>query len=180
MSSRAHALALVELGRVVKAHGLGGELVVAPHGRGEEALLGVGRLYLRREGSKARPWPVLRARRHGARVIVALDGLQGREKAEAWRHAAVLARARDVAAAAPQHWGALLWVGRVVAAVQGHELGRLETVSHVAGQELWTIVGAQGARYLVPAALCREVREDRLLLDLPEGLLECCRQDAGG
>lgn len=172
----ARGLDLLELGRVVKAHGLVGELVVAPHGGCQEALQRLERLYLRRGAAKPRPWAVAGVRGHGARLLVALEGLDGRDRAEVWRDAAVLGRARDVAAADPARWGALLWLGRAVVLADGRRLGELEAVTHVAGQELWTIAGPDG-RFVVPAALRRGEAAEPLVLDLPDGLLECCRQD---
>ncbi|MBC7356342.1 MAG: hypothetical protein H5U09_09145 [Desulfomicrobiaceae bacterium] len=172
-------LELVELGRVVKAHGLRGELLVAPHGGCLNALLRLSRVYLRRHAAKAKPWPVLSCRAHSGRVLMAVDGLDGRDKADPWRDAAVLARARDVAAADPQHWGALAWIGAPVELSQGEILGELRSVALVAGQELWTVVGADGSRYVLPAALRVHAVTDRLVIDPPEGLLELCRQEDG-
>ncbi|BDV00036.1 ribosome maturation factor RimM [Thermodesulfomicrobium sp. WS] len=172
-------LELVELGRVVKAHGLRGEILVAPHGGCQEALLRISRVYLRRQDAKAKPWPVLACRMHSGRVLMAVDGLDGRDKAEPWRDAAVLGRARDVAAADPQRWGALAWIGATVELSQGEILGELRSVALVAGQELWTVVGADGSRYVLPAALRVQAVTDRLVIDPPEGLLDLCRQEDG-
>lgn len=151
---------------------------MAPHGGCQDALLRLSRVYLRRKEAKAKPWPVVSCRMHAARVLVAVEGIHGRDQAERWRDAAVLARARDVAAADPQRWASLAWLGAAVELSQGGVLGELRSVAFVAGQELWTVVGADGI-YILPGAVRVHAVTDRVVIDPPEGLLEVCRQDRG-
>jgi len=171
-------LKLVEVGRVVRAHGLRGEIVVSPHGGCADALIRLERVYLRRQGGKPKPWRVACARIHSGRVLLALEGMAGRDQAQLWREAAMCARCRDMAAVDPDRWQALLWFGREVRTSDGHTVGVLEGVEYVAHQQMWRIRTEVGAVYVVPAALLRAIFEDTLVMEFPPGLLDMCREDA--
>jgi len=171
-------LELVEVGRVVRAHGLRGEVVVSPHGGCTEALVRLERVYLRRHGGKPKPWRVACARVHSGRVLLALEGMAGRDQAQLWREGAVLARCRDIAAVDPDRWQALLWLGRSVRTEEGRSVGVLAGVDYVAHQQMWRIRTEVGAVYVVPAALLRAISEDTLVMEFPPGLLDMCREDA--
>ncbi|NLY41532.1 MAG: hypothetical protein GX055_07950, partial [Desulfovibrionales bacterium] len=89
-------VALVELGRVGKPHGLKGELCIDMFADSPLIFADLQRIYLRQEGKKPRPCAVLAAREHQGRALVLVDRCQGRDQAEAWRGAVVLARERDL------------------------------------------------------------------------------------
>ena len=169
------------VGRVVKAHGISGELVVDirtddPHGR-----FGTGnRLRLRpsrRSGeSGTRDVEVESARPHGARMLVRLAGVTDRDGAEALRGNLFVVDAADLPPIDdPDEFYDHQLEGLQVRTVDGRPLGTVTEVLHTAGGELLAVRGESDAELLVPfvAAIVTSVSlADRVVeIDPPEGLL---------
>lgn len=169
---------LAELGRVEKPHGLRGELCIDLYADSPFLFDTLTRVYLRLPGKKPRACRVLSWRPHQGRALVLLDRAQGRDQAEAWRGAEVLARIRDLP---PDEEGSMAneLLGLPVWHVDGTRIGTLEDIQDVAGQELWFILDAEGHEILLPAVpeFVREIDIDggRILVAPPEGLLDIYR-----
>ncbi|GGI06476.1 ribosome maturation factor RimM [Egicoccus halophilus] len=165
---------LVVVGRVVKAHGIRGELVIdvlsdVP-GRfdtgGSVVLAGA-----RRTITGSRP--------HQGRLLVRLDGVSDRTAAERLRGAELLAPAADVSDEETYYAHEL--VGMAVVDEQGASLGAVSgliELPEAAGYDLLEVTRADGGTWLLPAVDdFVEIAEDeqgteRLrLVDPPEGLV---------
>lgn len=80
---------LVALGAIGRPHGVAGEVRVHRFNPDSTLLCEVDVVWLKRDGEAARPARVERARLHGPHVLLVLEGVRGRDAAEALRGAEV-------------------------------------------------------------------------------------------
>lgn len=162
---------LVRIGRVIKPHGIGGELVVEPVGA-SLAHLSVDD-EIRLEGVTA-PRRVLGARPHARRWLVSISEVSNRTDAEALRGRWLSIPDERL----PQlHEGEAYvddLVGCTLEGAGGEPIGEIVDVRAGHGQDLLEVRTAAGSQ-LVPMAADWLVELDlegrRLRMDLPEGLL---------
>ena len=171
---------LVELGRVQKPHGLRGELCIEPYADSPFIFEGLARVYLQLPGKKPKPCVLESWRPHQGRALITVDRCQGRDQAEAWRGADVLARERDLPPLDENEVRPEDLIGLPVMHVDGSRIGELEDIRDVAGQELWFIRDDAGNEILLPAVdefvLDIDLEAGVILVDPPEGLLELYQQ----
>jgi 16S rRNA processing protein RimM len=162
-------LALVRIGKVVRAVGLKGYLGVA----GSEGALGeLGQIVLRR-GEAEETRRIEEARPQGRLWAVKVEGISDRTAAERLVGAEVLAPREALGDAGE---GRHLWVdleGLEVVTVAGEAVGRVTGLYETGGVDVLVVKGARGEK-LVPlapyVAVDREGR--RIVVDPPEGLLD--------
>jgi 16S rRNA processing protein RimM len=164
------------VGRVLRPHGVRGELVVqvlsdAPDRFAPGAELGVGDP----DGPGPLPPVVVRAARlHQGRLLLSLEGVEDRDAAEGLRGAWL---SIPVAAARPlepgEFWPHQL-VGLAVVDRQGRRRGRVADVVPGAAHDLLAVELPGGERVLVPAVAALvtvELDAGRVLVDAVPGLL---------
>jgi 16S rRNA processing protein RimM len=153
---------LLEVGRVVKPHGMRGEVAVE---------LVTDRLERLRAGSvlmtDGGDLRVASSRPHGGRFLVTFVGVGDREGAERLR--GVVLRAE--ALADPD----VLWVHELIGATvvdgAGSRLGTVVTVEANPASDLLVLDGGG----LVPVTFVRSVGPGRVTVDVPDGLLDAAR-----
>lgn len=149
----------LEVGWVVRPHGLRGEVVVHLVTNRTERLEPGSVL-----DSDAGPLQVVRAHAHGARWVVAFAGAGSRERAEELRG--------QMLRASPIEDPGELWVDQLIGAEvvdrSGRPLGRIETVEANPASDLLVLTG--GA--LVPLNFVLDRREGLVVVDPPPGLLD--------
>lgn len=169
-------VALVELGRVEKPHGLKGELCIDLFADSPLIFEDLSRIYLRMDGKNPRPCAVQGVREHQGRALVQVDRCQGRDQAEAWRGAIVLARERDLPPLDDDDFRPEELLGLAVHHVNGAHVGLLEDIQEIAGQVIWFIRDEAGHEILLPAVEefvpSIDVDAGIIQIDPPEGLLE--------
>jgi 16S rRNA processing protein RimM len=147
------------VGRVVKPHGLRGEVIVELVTNRFERLDPGSVL-----GGPAGPLEVVRSSPHQGRFIVAFAGVADREAADALRDAVLSAEALDDPDA--------LWVHELVGAevedVAGASLGRVVAVEANPASDLLVLDGGG----LVPLRFVVSSGAGRVVVDPPAGLLE--------
>lgn len=167
---------LVKLGRVLKPHGLKGELCVELYAESPFVFDCLQRLYLQLPEKKPKPCVLESWREHQGRALLVLDRSQGRDQADAWRGAEVLVRVRDLGPENEDGLSAEVLRGLAVWHVDGRHVGVLEDIQDVAGQEMWFIRDTAGHEILLPAVdeFVRDidVHTGIIEIDPPEGLLE--------
>jgi 16S rRNA processing protein RimM len=169
----------VELGRVVGAHALKGELRVRLFGDGPDHLLGLAGVWLGegREDAGARHFAVTRAGTgRGGEVRLALEGVSTREEAAALRGLLVLARSSDLP---PLDEGDFYWhelIGCMVETETGEPVGRVREMWETGAHDVLVVVRESGDQVLVPTAreimLRVDVAAGRIVIDAIPGLLE--------
>lgn len=167
---------LVELGRVQKPHGLKGELCIEMYADSPFIFEGLGRVYLRLPGQKPRPCALEAWRPHQGRALIQVDRSQGRDQADAWRGAEVLAREKDLPARDEDELRPEDLIGLPVRHVDGPAVGVLADIQDVAGQEMWFIRDERNNEILLPAVdeFVRDIDLEAgvIVIDPPAGLLE--------
>lgn len=177
------------VGRVVKAHGLRGELVVESRTDNVEARFAPGAvLSVRGPGTSGGGSPgvgrltVTAARRHGDRLLVRVEEVTDRDAAEALRSAELTAPALADAPEDPDEFHDHQLEGLTAVLADGTPVGTVTAVVHGAGGELLALERPGGDEALVPfvAAIVGEVdvAGGRLVLDPPEGLLDGGAEEA--
>jgi 16S rRNA processing protein RimM len=163
-------VALVRIGKVVRAVGLKGHLGVA----GSEGALGaLERVALGRGEEVPTLQRLLEARQQGRIWAVRIEGVSDRSAAESWIGAAVLALREDLGEAGEaRHW----WVdleGMPVVTAAGEAVGTVTGLYETGGVDVLVVTGERGER-LVPLAPYVEVNRaaGRIVVDPPEGLLD--------
>jgi 16S rRNA processing protein RimM len=164
------------VGRVVKAHGLRGELVVAPSTDNAEERFAPGVVLQVSGGPGPRALTITAARRHGQRLLVTVDEVADRETAEAMQRAVLQAEATDADLDDPDEFHDHQLEGLRAELGDGTLLGTVTAVAHGAGGELLVLAGADGGELLVPFVKAIvptvDVAGGRVVVDPPEGLFD--------
>jgi 16S rRNA processing protein RimM len=176
MSSPAGDPALRRVGRIVRPHGVRGELVVEPSTDSPDVRFAVDPVLLvtLRSGAQ-RTLTITAARPHSGRLLVCLDGVLGRDAAEELRGAQLFAGTADLPPTDdPDEFYDHELEGLAVRTVEGEPIGTLREVLHGPGGELLVVDGEDG-EVLVP--FVREIvtevdpKAGTILIDPPPGLL---------
>jgi 16S rRNA processing protein RimM len=163
-------VALVPLGKVVRAVGLKGHLGVAGSGG---ALAELDSVVLRRGGGEPERRRVLEARAQGRIWAVRVEGVADRTAAEGWVGAEVLAEREQLGEAGEDsHFWADL-EGLPVVTASGEAVGTVTGLYETGGVDVLVVAGERGEK-LVPLAPYVEVdlAGRRIVVDPPEGLLD--------
>ena len=167
------------VGRVVKAHGVGGEVVVEvrtddPDSRFAEGASLRGKP---RGGGAERRYTVEVARPHGGRLLVRLAGVADREAADALRGVVFVVDSTELPPIDdPDEFYDYQLEGLRVRTAHGREVGTVAEVLHTAAGELLAVRAGSGTEVLVPfvSAIVTSISlpEKMIKIDPPEGLLE--------
>lgn len=159
------------VGRVARAHGIRGRILVAPFNEESAGLERVHVLWLSRPGEGPRPHPVERGERVHLGYIFALQGLTDRDVAGALRGSEVsVARDELPELAADEVYAADL-IGLSVRDTQGVARGKIVDLERAGPNELLVVRGPQGDA-LVPLAFFVQLDGDVAVVEVPEGLFE--------
>ncbi|HEX5114507.1 MAG TPA: ribosome maturation factor RimM [Pseudonocardiaceae bacterium] len=167
------------VGRIVKPHGIRGELVVnsstdsAEHRFAEGSVLFV----TARDGSIVRSLTVTAARPHTGRLLVFFEGVADRDSAEALRGVVLSANAVELPPIDdPDEFYDHQLEGLAVLTVAGATVGTVREVVHGTGSDLLVVDREGGGEALIPFVhqIVPEVDVPggRIVLDPPPGLLE--------
>ena len=166
------------VGRVVKPHGIRGELVVDVHTDSpEERFVPGAVLVTRARNGASGTVTIAAARPHTGRLLVTFEGVAGREAADAMRGLLLLVDAADLTPSDdPEEFYDHELEGLEVVDVHGTRIGAVIEVLHTAGSELLSVRLEGGAEALVPFVTAIvptvDVAAGRVIVDLPEGLLD--------
>jgi 16S rRNA processing protein RimM len=164
------------VGRVVRPHGVRGELSVevfsdAPERFAPGAELGVGDP----DGPAPLGSAVVRAARlHLGRLLLSLEGVEDRDAADRFRGAWLSIPAASARPLDPDEYWPHQLVGLTVVDHQGRERGRIADVVPGAAHDLLSVELPGGASALVPAVAALvtvELEAGRVLVDAVPGLL---------
>lgn len=164
---------LLPVGRVARAHGVRGRIVLVPYNAGSEALTQVPALWLRSGEGEPRRYEIARAERAAQGYLIALRGLDDRDAADALRGSEALVERGFLPAPEEGEVYAADLLGYAVADQSGGPRGEVLGLETAGLQELLR-VGNAGRESLVPFALVREIDEARrrIVIEVPDGLFE--------
>ena len=156
---------LLPIGRVARAHGIRGRVLVKPFDEESQALQTLKRVYL-----GPREYQIELAERANLGWLLALKGVSDRNLAETLRGLEVKALRAELP---PLEEGEVYYVdliGFTVVDAQGQERGIVSHLESAGAQELLELEGGK----LVPLALVKQVMSEarRIIIDAPEGLFD--------
>jgi 16S rRNA processing protein RimM len=156
---------LLAVGRVARAHGVRGRVLIAPYNAESEALHRVRRLFV-----GEREFEVDRAERVNLGYLVALRGVGDRDQADALRGQEVRVDRAELPVLGEGEMYAVDLIGYEVSDPQGRVHGVVEDVEEAGAQDLLRLEGGT----LVPLGLVREVVPEarRIVVEAPEGLFD--------
>ncbi len=165
----------VVIGRVVKPHGLKGEVVVEVLTDFPERFLEGLRVRLSSDAHETREVRIAAVRPHHGRVLLTFEGISDASAAETLRNAELSVSAADVAPRPPgyvYHWDI---EGAAAVDVEGRPLGRVAALTDAGGRPLLVLETPRGTRdvpFAHPIVLSVDVAGKRVVLDPPPGLLD--------
>lgn len=172
---------LLTVGRVVRPHGIRGEVVVEVHTDEPAERFAPGAELLveaphRPAGAPAR-LRVAASRSHQHRLIVAFDGVDDRTAAEALRGILLRVDSEELPELEdPEEYFDHQLIGLTVVGTDGERIGVVERIDHAPAADLLVVGRPDGRTTLVPfvAALVPEVDlpGGRIVVDPPPGLLD--------
>lgn len=169
------------VGRVVKPHGVHGELVVEIRTDSPDLRFVPGaELGLRRgarSGAPERSLVLAAVRQHAGRLLVRAEGVDGRDAAEELRGAYLTVRSDELEPVEdPDEFHDHELEGLRAELADGAELGVVDAVVHTPGGELLQVRTPDDREVLVPfvSAIVPDVdvERGRLVVDPPEGLFD--------
>lgn len=145
----------VEIGRVVGAHALRGEVRVRYFGDGPDTLLEIERVWLAdtRDAATAKPYTVTgRGTGRAGEVRLALQGVGDRDAAIALRGQVVLVAADELEPLGDDdfYWHEL--IGCTVATQAGEEIGVVRELWDTGRHDVLVVEGGSGRQVLIPTA----------------------------
>jgi 16S rRNA processing protein RimM len=169
---------LVLVGRVARAHGNKGQVIVNPDTDFPEERFRVGEVVL--VGSEATPRRIEQVRFHQGRPVVALEGIATMDDAEGLAGAELKVPAGDAAALPEGTFYHYDLIGCEVFDTVGRLAGTVSAIEGTMEMSRLVVAGSHG-EVLVPlvADICVtiDVAARRIVIDPPDGLLEL--NDAG-
>jgi 16S rRNA processing protein RimM len=166
------------VGRVVKAHGVSGEIVVEVRTDDPETRFAPGAL-LRAKASdhRERNYVVQAVRAHGNRLLLRLAGVADRDAADALRGSLFVIDSGDLPPIdEPDTYYDHQLEGLLVRTTAGRDIGTVAEVLHTAAGELLAVNRGRAGELLVPfvSAIVTSVSLDSGIVEIdpPEGLLE--------
>jgi len=173
MAERPRAQQLLPVGRIARAHGLRGRIVLVPYNAESDALTQVPALWLRTGEGEPRRYEVERAERAAQGYLVALRGIADRDAADALRGNEALVERGALPEPDEGEVYAADLLGYAVHDQSGAPRGEVVALESAGLQELLRVRNA-GRESLVPFALLKEIDEARrrIVIDAPEGLFD--------
>ncbi|MBX7454154.1 ribosome maturation factor RimM [Mycolicibacterium sp. 3033] len=167
------------VGRVVKAHGVTGELAVEirtddPDGRFAPGVTLRGRTP---RGGAETEYVVASVREHGGRLLVRLDGVGDRDSADRLRGTVFLVDSADLPPIEePDEFYDHQLEGMTVSTSGGRVVGTVTEVLHTGAGELLAVRAGDGAEVLVPfvsaIVVSVSLADNAIEIDPPDGLLD--------
>jgi 16S rRNA processing protein RimM len=166
---------LVEIGQITRPHGVRGELRVAPFTLDPESFCQFDRIIIQHEEQDERVFEVRQARPHKTSVLLQLEDVRDRDRAESLAGARIMVKREWL----PQteadefYWTDL--IGSPVFTGEGNELGRVINLLRTGAHDI-LVVDDHGREILIPFQdeFIDEVdiASKRISVTLPDGLLD--------
>ncbi|CAG0930900.1 Ribosome maturation factor RimM [Planctomycetaceae bacterium] len=163
---------LIPIGRITGAHGIRGEVKLAPYGPLESVQWET--VYIALKGKAAEPRKVLKHRVHKGVYLVFLEGVPDRNTAETLAGCEVSVERSGLPDTAEDEYYYAELVGMEVFTEEGKYVGKVENVFATGGNDVLETYGPHG-EVLIPAIesviVLVEPEKNRITVRLMEGLL---------
>ncbi len=162
----------LDVGRIVRPHGLRGELVLQAFSELVQILEPSTEIFL---GSEHVPMIVSAIRTHHSRYLLSIEGCEDRNEAEQLRGEVVHIRfeqAKPLQEGVYYHWQIL---DLPVFTSEGDLLGKVVEILETGANDIYVVKDEQGGEILLPAIedviLKVDLERSRMIVDVPQGLL---------
>lgn len=170
---------LREMGRIVRPHGVTGEIKVAPETDDPDRFRQLKSILVGENSSSTKSFDILSVRlqpsKYGITVLLALSGVNDRQAAERLNKLKVYADENDLP---PLEEGEFYYsdlIGLAVVTNEEADIGEVKDVIEGPGQDLLVIKRSSGAEVMIPLVEAFVVEIDfdqgKIILDPVEGLL---------
>lgn len=168
---------LLAMGRVGRPHGIKGEIGVDWAG---EFIPKAGQVvFLQAGDSDPEPWKIAASRNHNGKLLLTLEGVADRTKADSLKGRTVLLPRESLPEPAEDEAFVQDLPGFAIHLPDGQALGILDRVEFPAGQMVWAILDQDGKEILFPAypdfIKSIDKSQRKAVIDPPPGLLEIYR-----
>jgi 16S rRNA processing protein RimM len=159
------------IGRIVRPHGVRGELIVEPYSETIRSVDPESEVFI---DSSQTPYKVLSLRSHQKRLILRIEGCEDRETAEAFRGSELLIPTPDVEPLPDGVYYRWQILGLEVKEQAGRTLGTVTDILETGANDVYIVRGDDERELLLPAI--KEViievnlENGHLLVRLPDGL----------
>ncbi len=137
----------VVVGKITKAHGLRGEVVVLVLSDNPDRFIAGASVFL----EDGRELGVGAVRANGGRLLVSFHGVEDRTQAERLRGATLVVPTSMLPALPPGEYWPHRLIGCRVVSESGRSLGAIADVISTPANDLWAAVDEQGVEILIPA-----------------------------
>jgi len=164
---------LLAVGRVARAHGVRGRILLVPYNTRSDSLTRVTALWLAAGSAEPTRYEVTRSERTPQGYLIALRGVEDRDAAAALRGREALVERSALPVPDEGEIYAADLIGCCVVDALGTERGRVIELETAGLQELLRVRGPE-REWLVPLALVQEIDEvaRRIVVDAPDGLFD--------
>ncbi len=165
----------VEIGKIVAAHGIKGEVRVLPWSDSPERFSLLHEVFLRK-GEVVRPVHIISARPHKNVVVLGLQEITGASEAEAVKDWTVEIEHKDLLPLPGGRYYIFQLIGLKVFKVDGTPLGVLTDVLQTGANDVYVVKSPEGREFLIPALKSVVKKVDtgnrEMLVEPMPGLLE--------
>lgn len=165
---------LLHMGTIRHAHGVRGEVSLQWHAQFPFAPDLP--FFLEQGGGGPRKITIRGARKKRDAILIDIDGVDDRDKAESLRGGRLLLPRACLPALAEDEVYAEDLPGMSVCFPDGSEIGVIDHVDYLSGKAVWSIISETGAEILFPAEPCFiasfDLAHKKVIVDPPAGLLE--------
>ena len=163
----------IAIGRIVRPHGVRGEVAVVVLTDFSERFDSIEVVYLG-DSLKAEAWQVTAARWHKAGVLLSLRGCEDRTAAERLRGLLVQVPIEEAMSLPEGEYYPYELIGLDVATVEGEDLGRISEILFTHANDVYVVIGPRG-QILLPAIadviVHVDLDEGQIVVRLMEGLV---------
>jgi 16S rRNA processing protein RimM len=164
---------LLAVGRVARAHGIRGRILLVPYNEDSQELVRIASLWLQGREGEPKRFEVAKTERVNLGYLVALRGISDRDSAAALHGQEALVDRAELPAPGEDELYATDLIGMSAVDQAGTERGEVVGLETAGRQELLRLRNGE-KESLVPLTLVREVDEParKITIDAPEGLFE--------
>jgi len=168
------SVTFVPLGRIVRAHGIRGEVLIKPYSSPSPTLAQSAKLYL--PGPKPYELFVERRRETPNGFIIKFKGIETRNDSERLKGQEIVCHPDELPELEDDEFYSYQLIGLKVCTNE-NEIGTIKEVRTIRGQDLLVVEG-EGKEFLIPAVpdilVDVDLSDGIVTIDPPEGLLETC------